>query len=354
MKTILVTGGCGFIGSNFVLKCRNQNLARIINLDALTYAGNPQNLQSLSHDPLYIFVHGNITDSELVRKVFEEYQPDAVVNFAAESHVDRSILGPEAFITTNIVGTFHLLNQSLAFWKKTEGEKNTFRFLHISTDEVYGSLKPDDPPFKETTPYAPNSPYAASKASSDHLVRAYSHTYGLPVIVTNCSNNYGPRQFPEKLIPLMILNAKEGKPLPVYGDGKNVRDWLHVEDHCEALVQVLKKAKPGETFNIGGDCEIANIDMVHKICAIMDELFPGATHLPHSSLITFVKDRPGHDWRYAMDCSKLKRQIGWNPRVPMDKGLRSTIEWYLENPDWVSSIRTGEYKNWLDVNYNQR
>jgi len=352
MKTYLVTGGSGFIGSNFILKSRKEHKARIINLDLLTYAGNPENLKDLADDKDYQFIHGDIGSLELVQSIFERYTPDAVVNFAAESHVDRSILGPEAFIKTNIQGTFRLLQAALEYWENHK--KKSFRFLHVSTDEVYGSLGPDDPPFKETTPYAPNSPYAASKASSDHLVRSYFHTYGLPALITNCSNNYGPRQFPEKLIPLMILNAREGKPLPVYGDGMNIRDWLYVDDHCEALVKVLEKGGVGETYNIGGNCEKANIDIVRTICAIMDEIFPDSPYMPHSSLIAFVKDRPGHDRRYAMDASRIMRQLGWTPLMSFDEGLRVTIRWYLDHPEWVDSIRTGEYLKWIEKNYGQR
>ena len=351
-KTLLITGGCGFIGSNFILKCRKEKKARIINLDLLTYAGNPENLKDLADDKDYQFIHGDIGNLELVQSLFERYTPDAVVNFAAESHVDRSILGPEAFIKTNIQGTFRLLQAALEYWENHK--KKSFRFLHVSTDEVYGSLGPDDPPFKETTPYAPNSPYAASKASSDHLVRCFFHSYGLPALITNCSNNYGPRQFPEKLIPLMILNAREGKPLPVYGDGMNIRDWLYVEDHCEALVKVLEKGGVGETYNIGGNCEKANIDIVRTICAIMDEIFPDSPYMPHSSLIAFVKDRPGHDRRYAMDASRIMRQLGWKPLMSFDEGLRATIRWYLDHPEWVDSIRTGEYLKWIEKNYGQR
>lgn len=352
MKTYLVTGGCGFIGSNFILKCRKEKKVRIVNLDLLTYAGNPENLNDLADDKDYQFVHGDIGNFELVQSLFERFAPDAVVNFAAESHVDRSILGPETFIKTNIHGTFRLLQAALEYWKNSR--KKSFRFLHVSTDEVYGSLGPDDPPFKETTPYAPNSPYAASKASSDHLVRSYVHTYGIPAMITNCSNNYGPRQFPEKLIPLMILNAREGKPLPVYGDGMNIRDWLYVEDHCEALAGVLERGAVGETYNIGGNCEKANIHIVRMICDIMDEMFPDSPHAPHSSLISFVKDRPGHDRRYAMDSAKITRELGWKPSVGFDEGLKKTILWYLDNPQWVKSVQSGEYLKWMELNYGKR
>jgi len=352
VKTYLVTGGCGFIGSNFILKCRKEKKVRIVNLDLLTYAGNPENLNDLADDKDYQFVHGDIGNFELVQSLFERFAPDAVVNFAAESHVDRSILGPETFIKTNIHGTFRLLQAALEYWKNSR--KKSFRFLHVSTDEVYGSLGPDDPPFKETTPYAPNSPYAASKASSDHLVRSYVHTYGIPAMITNCSNNYGPRQFPEKLIPLMILNAREGKPLPVYGDGMNIRDWLYVEDHCEALAGVLERGAVGETYNIGGNCEKANIHIVRMICDIMDEMFPDSPHAPHSSLISFVKDRPGHDRRYAMDSAKITRELGWKPSVGFDEGLKKTILWYLDNPQWVKSVQSGEYLKWMELNYGKR
>lgn len=355
-KIYLVTGGCGFIGSNFILMCRKDNRAQIVNLDALTYAGNPLNLAELNDDPQYHFIHGDIGDKKLVASLLEKYLPDAIINFAAESHVDRSIFGPEDFIRTNIMGAFHLLQVSLDYRERRIKNKNQkrFRFLHVSTDEVYGSLGPDDPPFKETTPYAPNSPYSASKAASDHLVRAYFHTYGFPGIITNCSNNYGPRQFPEKLIPLMILNAKEGKPLPIYGDGMNVRDWIFVDDHCEALFTVLEKGEPGQTYNIGGNFEKPNMEIVKDICGIMDELFPDSPHIPHSSLIGFVKDRPGHDRRYAMDCAKIFQDLGWRPTMTFEKGLRTTIKWYLDNPDWVESIRTGNYLKWLEKNYDKR
>ena len=352
MNTYLVTGGAGFIGSNFILLSRSQNRARIVNLDKLTYAGNPENLKSLENDPDYIFVHGDIADKELVHSLLREHDACAVINFAAESHVDRSILGPETFIETNVVGTFRLLEAARAFFR--ENPESDFRFLHVSTDEVYGSLGPEDPAFSETTPYHPNSPYSASKAASDHLVRSYFHTYGFPGIITNCSNNYGPRQFPEKLIPLMILNAREGKPLPVYGDGMNVRDWLYVDDHCKALLTVLEKGRPGETYNIGGKCERPNIHIVNEICRNMDELYPDSPHAPHDSLITYVKDRPGHDRRYAIDSSKIERELEWTPSVNFEQGLRATIEWYLENTEWVESIRSGDYQKWIEENYGKR
>jgi len=352
MNTYLVTGGAGFIGSNFILLSRSQNRARIVNLDKLTYAGNPENLKTLENDPDYIFVHGDIADKELVHSLLREHDACAVINFAAESHVDRSILGPETFIETNVVGTFRLLEAARAFFR--ENPESDFRFLHVSTDEVYGSLGPDDPAFSETTPYHPNSPYSASKAASDHLVRSYFHTYGFPGIITNCSNNYGPRQFPEKLIPLMILNAREGKPLPVYGDGMNVRDWLYVDDHCKALLTVLEKGRPGETYNIGGKCERPNIHIVNEICRNMDELYPDSPHAPHDSLVTYVKDRPGHDRRYAIDSSKIERELEWTPSVNFEQGLRATIEWYLENTEWVESIRSGDYQKWIEENYGKR
>jgi len=356
MKTYLVSGGAGFIGSNFVLKCRERAVARIINLDKLTYAGNLQNLAGLHNDPDHVFIHGDIADDTLVRNLFKKYTPDAVINFAAESHVDRSIVSPEDFIQTNVVGTFRLLQTALDYWRGRSGGKGSasFLFLHISTDEVYGSLGPDDPSFKETTPYAPNSPYAASKAASDHLVRAYHHTYGLPAIVTNCSNNYGPRQFPEKLIPLMILNGLKGERMPVYGDGQNIRDWLFVDDHCDALLRVLERGRPGEIYNIGGDCERKNIDIVRKVCAILDDLLPDSPHKPHASLIAFIKDRPGHDRRYAMDCAKIKRELAWAPSETLDSGLIKTVQWYLANPEWVESVQSGEYRRWIEINYGKR
>jgi len=352
MNTYLVTGGVGFIGSNFVLRKRKQHSARIVNLDLLTYAGNLKNLDPLQRDPNHIFVQGDIADRELVRKLFEQYRPGAVVHFAAESHVDRSIGGPAAFIQTNVLGSFHLLEEARRYWNGiSAGEKRAFRFLHVSTDEVYGSLGSNDPPFSEETPYAPNSPYSASKAASDHLVRAYFHTYGLPVLTTNCSNNYGPMQFPEKLIPLVILNALEGKNLPIYGDGLNVRDWLYVEDHCEAIEMVLNKGIIGETYNIGGHCEKSNLDMVKSICSILDELRPQSPNYPHSSLITFVKDRLGHDRRYAINSSKIERELGWFPKKSIESGLRKTIQWYLDHADWVESVRTGAYRDWVAKHY---
>jgi dTDP-glucose 4,6-dehydratase len=351
-ETWLVTGGAGFIGANFVLAARKLNDARLINLDCLTYAGNLKNLAVLADDPQHLFVRGNIADRELVGRLLAEHQVRAVVHFAAESHVDRSIYGPQAFVDTNIMGTFHLLEAVRQYWEKLpDAGRQEFRFLHISTDEVYGSLEPQDPPFCETTPYAPNSPYAASKAASDHLVRAYHHTYGLPTLITNCSNNYGPLQFPEKLIPLMILNALKGEPLPIYGDGSNVRDWLYVTDHCEALRLVLGRGRVGETYNIGGNCEKTNLEVVKTLCAVLDELAPDSPLRPHSRLITFVKDRPGHDRRYAMNIDKISRELGWRPRESFASGLAKTVGWYLNNSAWVSAVQSGAYREWLDLHY---
>ncbi len=352
VKTYLVTGGAGFIGSNFVLMARRKKNARIINLDLMTYAGNLMNLEPLMGDGDHIFVEGDIGNRDLVRGILEQYHPCAVVNFAAESHVDRSIDGPEDFIQTNVVGTFHLLEEIRHYWANlTGGEKEDFRFLHVSTDEVYGSLGQEDSAFDENTPYAPNSPYSASKAASDHLVRAYHHTYGLPTLVTNCSNNYGPRQFPEKLIPLIILNALSGKKLPLYGDGMNVRDWLYVEDHCEAISVALEKGRPGETYNIGGRCERTNLELVKGICEVLDELMPDSPYKPRASLICFVKDRPGHDRRYAVDCSKIEKELSWSPKESLKSGLRKTVEWYIKNPVWVESIQTGAYREWMKKQY---
>jgi dTDP-glucose 4,6-dehydratase len=354
MQTFLVTGGAGFIGADFVLQARKAQWANIVNLDKLTYASNLQNLAELRSDPNYHFVQGDIGNSELVSYLLEQYQPDAVINFAAESHVDRSISSPQDFIQTNIVGTFQLLEASRLYWQKLSSQKQKhFRFLHVSTDEVYGSLSPTDSPFREDTPYAPNSPYAASKAGADHLVRAYYHTYGLPTLTTNCSNNYGPRQFPEKLIPLTILNALDGKPLPIYGDGQNVRDWLYVADHCDALYLVLRQGQIGETYNVGGQNEQTNLAVVEKICAILDELVP-QSDLRRSSLIAFIKDRPGHDRRYAIDCSKINRHLGWQPKENFDSGLVKTVQWYLSNSVWVEQVRSRAYRNWLKQNYEDR
>jgi len=344
VDTILVTGGAGFIGSNFVRQWIGEEQSRVVNLDRLTYAGNLDSLAEIADDPRHVFVEGDICDGPLVSRLLEQYRPRAVVHFAAESHVDRSIDGPGAFVQTNVVGTFRLLEAARAYWSALpEPERSAFRFLHASTDEVYGSLGPVGK-FSEQTPYAPNSPYSASKAASDLFVRAYHHTYGLPVLVTNCSNNYGPYQFPEKLIPLMILNALEGKPLPVYGDGQQVRDWLYVEDHCRAVRVVLGRGTVGEVYNIGGDCERANLDVVRSICALVDELRPDLPHAPCSSLIRFVTDRPGHDRRYAIDAAKIQQQLGWRPRESFDSALRQTVQWYLDNGVWVERITSGKYR----------
>lgn len=341
MKTWLVTGGAGFIGSNFVRYALEQGEATVINLDKLTYAGNLNSLASVLDNPGHIFVRGGIEDRALVKRLLEEYQPDAVVNLAAESHVDRSIDGPGEFIQTNIVGTFELLEAVRAYWYKLDGDKRkSFRFLHVSTDEVYGSLGPAGF-FTEESPYAPNSPYSASKAASDHLVRAYHRTYGLPALITNCSNNYGPYQFPEKLIPLMILSALEGKPLPVYGDGKNIRDWLYVLDHCNAVRTVLEKGRVGESYNIGGNSEKKNIEVVENICNLLDEMCPRGDGLSYRRQITFVADRPGHDRRYAIDAGKIKRELGWAPSESFETGLRKTVRWYLDNPEWCQKVRGG-------------
>ena len=344
MDTILVTGGAGFIGSNFVRQWLHEEPGRLVNYDKLTYAGNLDSLADVLHDPRHIFIQGDICDGLMVRRLLEEYQPWAIVNFAAESHVDRSIDGPAEFVQTNVVGAFRLLEAARDYWSHLPpSEKDRFRFLHVSTDEVYGSLGPTGY-FTEETPYAPNSPYSASKASADHFARAYHHTYGLPVLVTNCSNNYGPYQFPEKLIPLMILNAVEGKPLPVYGDGLNVRDWLYVEDHCRALRMVLHQARPGSEYNIGGNCEKTNLEIVHTICSIVDRLRPDLPHRPCHQLITFVKDRPGHDRRYAIDATKIRRELGWEPRETFETGLERTVRWYLENTTWVERVTSGKYR----------
>lgn len=344
MDTILVTGGAGFIGSNFVRYWLREESGRLVNLDKLTYAGNLDSLADVFDDPRHVFVQGDICDGPMVRRLLDEYRPWAIVNFAAESHVDRSIDGPAEFVQTNVVGTFRLLEAARDYWSALPPEdKERFRFLHVSTDEVYGSLGPTGY-FTEETPYAPNSPYSASKAAADHFARAYHHTYGLPVLVTNCSNNYGPYQFPEKLIPLMILNAVEGKPLPVYGDGLNVRDWLYVEDHCRALQMVLKQARPGSEYNIGGNCERTNLQVVHAICEIVDRLRPDLPHRPCSRLITFVKDRPGHDRRYAIDASRIRRELGWEPKETFETGLERTVRWYLENSTWVERVTSGKYR----------
>jgi dTDP-glucose 4,6-dehydratase len=352
--TILVTGGAGFIGSNFVLNWVKRVGSPVVNLDLLTYAGNAANLAGLAGDSRYALIRGDICDAELVKSLLRERRPRAMVHFAAESHVDRSIVSPEAFVRTNVLGTFVLLEQAREYWSGLdEADKQRFRFLHVSTDEVYGTLGPADAAFSETTAYAPNSPYAASKAGSDHLTRAYFHTYGLPVVTTNCSNNYGPYQFPEKMIPLMILNALEGKPLPVYGDGKNVRDWLYVEDHCAAVRAVLERGRAGETYNIGGNSERTNIDVVTAICDLVDELRPDAG-AGRRKLITYVQDRPGHDRRYAIDARKIADELGWKPVEGFEGGLRKTVRWYLEQGDWVNGVRTGAYRDWIAKNYAER
>lgn len=352
--TILVTGGAGFIGGNFVLDWLANHDETVVNLDALTYAGNLDTLQSLQQDARHVFVHGSIGDRNLVDALLAKHQPRAVINFAAESHVDRSIHGPGDFIQTNIVGTFNLLESVRGYWNGLNSEQQaTFRFLHVSTDEVYGTLSPEDAPFAETHRYEPNSPYSASKAASDHLVRAWHHTYGLPVLTTNCSNNYGPYHFPEKLIPLVILNALAGKPLPIYGDGQQVRDWLYVKDHCSAIRRVLEAGTLGETYNVGGWNEKANLDVVHTICAILDELKPRADGDNYASQITFVQDRPGHDRRYAIDARKLEKELGWKPAETFDSGIRKTVEWYLANQAWVDNVASGHYRDWIDQHYGQ-
>jgi dTDP-glucose 4,6-dehydratase len=352
--TILVTGGAGFIGSNFVLDWLAQGSEPVVNLDALTYAGNLQNLASLQGDARHVFVKGDITDRELLAKLFEQHQPRAVVHFAAESHVDRSILGPGAFIKTNIDGTFALLEAARVHWMALQGDaKQAFRYLHVSTDEVYGSLAPDAPAFTEEHNYEPNSPYSASKAASDHLVRAWFHTYGLPVLTTNCSNNYGPYHFPEKLIPLMIVNALAGKPLPIYGDGQQVRDWLYVKDHCSAIRAVLAGGRLGETYNVGGWNEKTNKTIVHTVCALLDEMKPSAEG-PYTRLITYVKDRPGHDRRYAIDARKIERELGWRPAETFETGIRKTVQWYLDNAPWVANVQSGGYRDWVAQNYASR
>lgn len=351
--TILVTGGAGFIGANFIHDWLAQSQERVVNLDKLTYAGNLQSLAAVANDPRYRFVKGDIGDRALAARIFAEEKPRAVINFAAESHVDRSIHGPGEFVQTNVVGTFNLLEATRGYWLElAPADKAAFRFLHVSTDEVYGSLEADDPAFAETKAFEPNSPYSASKAASDHFVRAWHHTFGLPVLTTNCSNNYGPYQFPEKLIPLMIHNAVTGKPLPIYGDGKNVRDWLYVKDHCSAIRAVLQKGRVGETYNVGGKNEMTNLEVVHTICAILDELKPGPGE--YSRLITYVKDRPGHDRRYAIDPTKIERDIDWRPAETFASGIRKTVEWYLANDDWVRGVTSGEYSQWLDQNYKER
>jgi len=352
---ILVTGGAGFIGSNFILEWLAREQTPVVNLDKLTYAGNPENLAPVSGDQRHVFVHGDIGDRALVEKLLRQHRPHAIVHFAAESHVDRSIHSPDDFIRTNVVGTFNLLEAARAWLHDApEAERARFRFLHVSTDEVYGSLASDSAPSAETSPYAPSSPYSASKAAADHLVRAYHRTYRFPAIITNCSNNYGPRQFPEKLIPLITLNALAGKPLPVYGDGLNVRDWLFVTDHCEALRVVLTRGRIGETYNIGGNAEKTNLDVVRAICAVLDELRPDSLIAHRSSLITFVQDRPGHDRRYALDTRRIRDELGWKPQERFETGLRKTVQWYLEHMDWVNEIASGKYREWLNLNYANR
>lgn len=352
---ILVTGGAGFIGGNFVLDWCAQHDETVINLDNLTYAGNLETLASLQNNPRHLFVKGDIGDAKLVAELLAKYQPRAVINFAAESHVDRSIHGPEDFIQTNIVGTFHLLEAVRAYWGGLDVEaKTAFRFLHVSTDEVYGSLAKDEPAFTETHRYEPNSPYSASKAASDHLVRAYHHTYGLPVLTTNCSNNYGPYHFPEKLIPLMIVNALAGKNLPVYGDGQQIRDWLYVKDHCSAIRRVLEQGRLGEVYNVGGWNEKANLEIVYTVCGLLDELRPKADGKSYSTQISFVTDRPGHDRRYAIDARKLERELGWKPAETFETGIRKTVQWYLDNQPWANNVLSGEYRQWVDKNYAAR
>jgi dTDP-glucose 4,6-dehydratase len=349
---ILVTGALGFIGSNFVLDWLQSSDESVINLDKQTYAGNPANLKTLLNDGRYVFVKGDIGDASLVSKLLSQYQPRAIVNFAAESHVDRSIHGPEAFVETNVMGSFRLLEATKQYWGGlSEQDKQRFRFLHVSTDEVYGSLKSTDPAFTENNRYEPNSPYSASKAASDHLVRAYHHTYGLPVLTTNCSNNYGPFHFPEKLIPLMIVNALAGKDLPIYGDGMQIRDWLYVKDHCSAIRCVLEAGQLGATYNIGGWNEKPNIEIVKTVCALLDELRPRADSLSYSNQISFVKDRPGHDRRYAIDASKIERELGWRPAETFESGIRKTVQWYLDNAQWVSDVQSGAYREWVDTHY---
>jgi dTDP-glucose 4,6-dehydratase len=349
---ILVTGGAGFIGSNFVLDWLGQTDELVVNLDKLTYAGNLQNLVSVNGDARHVFVQGDIGDAALMQSLLARHQPRAVVNFAAESHVDRSISGPGEFIQTNIVGTFNMLESVRAYWGALEAQaKAAFRMLHVSTDEVYGSLAKTDAAFTETNPYQPNSPYSASKAASDHLVRAYHHTYGLPVLTTNCSNNYGPFHFPEKLIPLMIVNALAGKPLPVYGDGQQIRDWLYVKDHCRAIRRVLQAGQAGETYNVGGWNEMPNLDIVHTVCALLDELKPRADGKPYQDQLTFVTDRPGHDRRYAIDARKVEQQLGWKPAETFASGIRKTVQWYLDNQAWVANVQSGGYRDWVAKQY---
>lgn len=354
-QTIIVTGGAGFIGANFVLAWLKLGLGPIVNLDKLTYAGNLENLLEIQHDPSHIFVHGDIADQALVTRLLGEYRPRAVLNFAAESHVDRSILSPDDFIQTNVVGTFHLLEAVRGYWNGLDAaDKAAFRFLHVSTDEVYGSLAKDEAPFTEQHPYAPNSPYSASKAASDHLVRAYHHTYKLPTLTTNCSNNYGPHHFPEKLIPLVIHNALKGLPLPIYGNGQQIRDWLYVEDHGAAIRRVLEAGVPGEVYNIGGWNEKPNLEVVKALCCILDSKQPRADGQSYADQITFVEDRPGHDQRYAIDASKLANELGWKPKETFETGIEKTVDWYLSHQDWVNNVTSGDYRNWVATHYTER
>jgi dTDP-glucose 4,6-dehydratase len=351
--SIIVTGAAGFIGSNFVLNWLNKNKDKVIALDKLTYAGNLENLKSVENNLNYVFVKGDIGDSKLIAKLLQEHQPRAIVNFAAESHVDRSIHGPDDFMQTNIIGTYRLLEEARSYFTTlSEDAKKQFRFLHVSTDEVYGTLSLSDPAFKETNQFEPNSPYSASKAASDHLVRAWHHTYGLPVLTTNCSNNYGPYHFPEKLIPLCILKALQGQDLPIYGDGQQIRDWLYVIDHCNGIATVLEQGVVGETYNIGGWNEKANLEVVHTLCDLLDELKPRMDGKSYKEQITFVKDRPGHDRRYAIDATKISNELGWKPHETFDTGIRKTVKWYLDNQDWVKNVQSGEYQNWLTKNYS--
>ena len=352
---IFVTGGAGFIGANFVLDWIAATGEPVVNIDKLTYAGNVENLASLQGDARHTFVQADIGDSAVWGKLLAEHQPRAVINFAAESHVDRSIHGPEDFIQTNVVGTFRLLESVRAYWNGLQGDtKTNFRFLHVSTDEVYGTLSPSDPAFTEDNNYEPNSPYSASKAASDHLVRAWHHTYGLPVLTTNCSNNYGPLHFPEKLIPLMIVNALAGKPLPIYGDGQQIRDWLYVRDHCSAIRRVLEAGKLGDTYNVGGWNEKANIDIVKTVCSLLDELRPREDGKSYAEQITYVTDRPGHDRRYAIDARKLERELGWKPAETFETGIRKTVQWYLDNPEWVANVQSGSYRDWVQKQYSAK
>lgn len=349
---ILITGGAGFIGSNFVLDWFESSTEPVVNLDKLTYAGNPNNLKALAHNRLHTLIKGDIGDRVLVGDLLRQCRPRAIINFAAETHVDRSIRSPEPFVATNVVGTVGLLDEVYGYWRELESDdRESFRFIHISTDEVYGSLGADEPPASERAPYAPNSPYAASKAASDHLVRAYERTYGLPTLITNCSNNYGPFQFPEKLIPLMIVNATRGAALPLYGDGRNIRDWIYVKDHCAAIRAVLERGAVGETYNIGADAGKTNIEVVSALCAILDRVRPRSATTPHAQLITYITDRPGHDRRYAIDSGKIRQCLGWQPRETFESGLEKTITWYLENDQWIESVTNGEYKEWVELHY---